>query len=177
MFPNSVQMCLHVCVYVCALWCVFSTPANTLFPAKSKVGGGCISISLHYRERGGERGGVAEEDRGGIFAIRQERTETYLHLGIQALTHTRLTPEETTACFHDSLPPREPFYFFKHISSGTLSDITTDIHTLHSRLLKESAPKENVLQVTNCYLEHFSKANFFTYSTPKQPWDKPQFGD
>lgn len=68
----------------------------------------------------------------------------------------RLTPEETTACFHDFLPPREPFYFFKHISSGTLSDISTDIHTLHSRLLKESAPKENVLQVANCYLEHFS---------------------
>lgn len=34
---------------------------------------------------------MAEEDGGGTFAIRQEGTETYLHLGIQAqaLTHTR----------------------------------------------------------------------------------------
>lgn len=49
----------EVCVSVrmCARWSLFSLQPR-LLPAKSKVGGGCISTSLHYRERwGGERGG------------------------------------------------------------------------------------------------------------------------
>ena len=57
----SVCMCVCVCVRVrvCvyAQWSLFSAPAKTLFPAKSKVGGGCISTSLHYRERWGGGGG------------------------------------------------------------------------------------------------------------------------
>lgn len=61
MFPNSFQMCVCVCVHVsvceCVHWSLFSTVAKSLFPAKSKVGGGCISTSLHYRERWGGGGG------------------------------------------------------------------------------------------------------------------------
>lgn len=87
-----------------------------------------------------------------IFTLRHTSASAHAHTHPCSVWHLKKPLRLSTILF----PPREPFHFFKHISSGTLSDITTDIHTLHSRLLKESAPKENVLQVANCYLEHFS---------------------
>lgn len=77
-FHSDVSVCLYACIFVCACVCTdFYSPAKSLFPARSKVGGGYISTSLHYRERGG--GGLEEEegDGGGIFATKSEGTKTY----------------------------------------------------------------------------------------------------
>lgn len=92
MFPNSLQMCMRVhlrmCLRACvhAHWSLFSTLAKALFPAKSKVGGGCISTSLHYRERWGGGGGgggwrrhFSQQDR---KELKRMNTQAYIH------THT-----------------------------------------------------------------------------------------
>lgn len=75
---------VYVCLLLCVHWSLFSALAKSLFPAKSKVGGGCISASLHNRERWGGGGGGGSG--GGIFATRQEGSEMYSHTRV--FTHT-----------------------------------------------------------------------------------------
>lgn len=60
-------------------------------------------------------------------------------------------------CLHKSLPPRELFHFFKHITSGTSSVITTDTHiTLHAAGGVSSLnTKVKLPAVTNYDLLHF----------------------
>lgn len=117
----SVYVSLNVCVYV--HWSLFSTLAKTLFPAKSKVGGGCISTSLHYRERWGGVGGG-----GGLRRHFCNKTGRNCNVLPHSHTHTPALPDtwRNHSVFPRIFPPREPFHFFKHITSGTSSVITTD---------------------------------------------------
>ena len=125
--------CAHVSVCECVHRSLFSSIAKNLFPAKSKVGGGCISTSLHYRERWGGGGGGGWRRhicyKTGRNWKTLTHTHTHTHTHTPALSDTWRNHSVSTNLFS----PRNVSHIFKHITSGTSSVLTTDTHiTLHA---------------------------------------------
>ena len=102
----GVCYCAHVSVCECVHRSLFSSIAKNLFPAKSKVGGGCISTSLHYGERWGGGGGGGWRRHICYKTGRNWKTLTHTHTYTHTCTVWHL---EKPQCFHKSFLPKKRF--------------------------------------------------------------------
>lgn len=136
----------YVSVNVCVDWSLLPSLAKSLFPAKSKVGGGCISKSLHYKERWGGGGRMRMEE-----AFLQQDRKELKHITTQTETLTYRYPHvwhlEKPQCVSTNLFPQE-----NCSTSSSTSPVEPQLleqtHTLHCILPEESAESSHQSKTT-----------------------------